>query len=233
MTGHVVLTGAAGAIGGAIARAIRARSGSTRITAVDRDRSGLRAIADAVGARAIEVDLAEPGVAARIVAEAWDEAPIDGLVNAAGFMEVHPFEALRWDRGAELLQVDLVAPLHLMHAAVGAMLEAGRGGTVVNVTSMAGVAPLKGCTFYGAAKAGLAMASEIARAELADRGIHVLTVYPGPVASGLERGARAQYRPSRIAGMVPTGSPEVLAARILAAVDRRAARVVYPRWYAL
>lgn len=73
---------------------------------------------------------------------------------------------------AALLAVDLVTPVALMHAAVADMVRARRG-FVVNVTSMAGKVTLPGCAFYGAAKAGLSMASEIARRELGGAGVRV------------------------------------------------------------
>jgi 2-hydroxycyclohexanecarboxyl-CoA dehydrogenase len=104
-------------------------------------------------------------------------------------------------------------------------------GWVINVSSLAGVTPLRGCSYYGAAKAGLAHASEIARIELAPRGVRVLTVYPGPVRSGLERRARDQFAQSRARDWIPTGDPEPLARAVLRAVERGAARVVYPRIY--
>src|SRR6185437_843494 len=86
-------------------------------------------------------------------------------------------------------------------------------------------------TFYGGAKAGLAMASEIARLELLPRGVQVITVYPGPVRSALEQRARAQLPPALLARAVPTGDAEALAARVMRAWERREPRVVYPSLY--
>jgi len=110
-----------------------------------------------------------------------------------------------------------------------------RTGLLINVASMAGKVPLHGALYYGAAKAGLAMASEIARADLARHNIRVVTVYPGPVHSDLERGARAQYNGGErgFARFVPTGDPDVLARKVLAAVDYNRPRVIYPAAYAL
>jgi short-subunit dehydrogenase len=108
---------------------------------------------------------------------------------------------------------------------------ARRSGTIVNVTSMAGVTPLRGCSNYGAAKAGLAMASEIARMELAPHGVRVVTVYPGPVRSDPDRRARAQASPGLLTRLIPTGQPEPLARRVLDAIERDEARVFYPALY--
>jgi short-subunit dehydrogenase len=131
-----------------------------------------------------------------------------------------------------VLDIDLTSPLRLMSLAAPAMAAAG-AGFIVNVSSMAGRVPLRGCAYYGGAKAGLAMASEVAHLELAPRGVHVVTVYPGPVASALERGARAQLRPSLIARLMPTGDADRIAALIARAIERREPRVVYPPLYAV
>jgi short-subunit dehydrogenase len=87
--------------------------------------------------------------------------------------------------------------------------------------------------FYNAAKAGLAAASEGLRAEMKPHGIHIVTVYPGPVASDLEVAGRAAYEETASSKYAPTGSAEVLARMIAAAVAKKRARVVYPRLYAL
>ena len=228
---HVLVTGSSGAIGGAVARALAKRRPRARLTLVDRDAVASERLASELGATAIATDLAATEALPDLVARAEHErGPLEGLVNCAGFMEVRRVEALPWPRAFELLMVDLVAPLRLMQLACAGMIERRRG-FVVNVTSMAGRVPLKGCAFYGAAKAGLSMASEITRVELADRGVQVVTVYPGPVASALERAARAQYGGGLVSRAVPTGRPETLATRILDAVERGRARVIYPALY--
>jgi short-subunit dehydrogenase len=232
---HVLVTGTSGAIGSAIARELRARRPRARLSLVDVGHAASEALARELGgdARAHGCDLARLDALPDLLADAEGAyGPVDGLVNCAGFMEIRQLGSMPWELGERLLRVDLLAPLRLQQACVGAMVERG-AGFVVNVASMAGRVPIKGCTYYGAAKAGLAMASEIARAELAPRGVHVVTVYPGPVHSALERGARAQVGRSLLARGIPTGNPDELARRILDAVERRRARVVYPDVYQL
>jgi short-subunit dehydrogenase len=233
---HVVVTGAAGAIGGALAELLAARHPQAHLSLVDVDEAALarRASTSTLPRTSTWVwDLAKPNA----LGEAWTKlvdahgAP-DGLVNCAGIMNVQSLAGTPWPEAQRLLDIDLVSPLRLMTLATPAMIERGRG-FIVNVSSMAGRVPLRGCTHYGAAKAGLAMASEIARLELAPAGIRVVTVYPGPVASALERSARAQMTPTLISRLLPVGDPAEVARQTLRALDRGEARVVSPPFYRL
>jgi short-subunit dehydrogenase len=87
--------------------------------------------------------------------------------------------------------------------------------------------------FYNASKGALAAASEGLRAEVAPHGVHVVTVYPGPVKSDMESAARASFDASPALSRVPTGTPEALARLVAEAVERRRPRVIYPRVYGL
>ncbi len=229
---HILVTGAAGAIGGALAVRARREAPSARLTLVDRDHDRLGEIAGRLHAEPAVWDLSSPDALGTLWQQAAGAEPVDVLVNCAGIMELCTFAATSWELGASLVAVDLVSPLRLMSLAVPGMRERG-AGIVINVASMAGLVPLRGASYYGAAKAGLAMASEIARIELAERGVQVLTVYPGPVTSGLESRARAQVSSSWLARWIPTGEADALADRVLEALVRGRPRVVYPPVYAL
>ncbi len=235
MRRHLVVTGASGGIGSALARALRAAHPDARMSLLDVSPAPSRALAERLGGEALALgcDLSSTDEAAAALGRARDAfGPVTGLVNCAGVMEVVAFERLPWERAEALLLLDLVSPLRLMHEAVPDMLAEG-GGFVVNVASMAGKVTLPGCAFYGAAKAGLAMASEIARRELRSRGVRVVTVYPGAVASPLEARAKAQYGGGWLTKVIPTGDPDALAARVVDAIRRDAPRVVYPAAYAV
>lgn len=221
---HVVVTGGAGAIGSALARVFAEGPGRPRVTVWDVDLDGAEEVADAIGGDAVRIDLTDLDALPAAFAAC---EPVDVFINCAGVMRVRRLEALGWSEARLMLDLDLVAPLRLMQIASRAMIERGRGW-IVNVTSLAGVLPLRGCSVYGAAKAGLAMASEVARLELLPRGVQVVTVYPGAITSPLEAGARAGYAGSRLAKLLPSGRPEKLAAAVLDACVAGRARVVHP-----
>jgi dehydrogenase/reductase SDR family protein 7B len=245
---RVLITGAAGAIGASIARAMRVAWPEAWLALVDRIEEPMRDLATELGHAATYVaDLRDvdalPALIDRVTTDAGvlaadrrgvvldNATSIDCLVNCAGIKRVQQLASWSWDDASSLLAVDLLAPLRLQDLVVRGMIERGHG-LIVNVASMAGRVPLLGCTYYGAAKAGLSMASEIARAELAPRGVQVLTVYPGPVRSALEAGARAEYGGGGLFGrFAPTGDPDELARRIMHAIERDEARVIYPRLY--
>lgn len=226
---HVLVTGAGGAIGSAIARAMRAAWPSARLALFDREAQIVEPLAAELGnASTHGVDLRDIDALPAAVSAL---PPLDGLVNCAGVMHVQQLASWSWESARDLMAIDLLAPLRLQDLVVKQMIARGRG-VLVNVASMAGKVALKGCAYYGASKAGLAMASEIARAELAPRRIRVVTVYPGPVRSALEQGARDAYGGGGwFGGLAPTGDAAELAARVMAAIDRDEPRVIYPRAY--
>ena len=231
---HVLITGAAGAIGGALARRIRATWPRARLALLDRpqERAALDVLAGELGNCGIYgVDLRDVASLDAVVDEIAMTAPIDGLVNCAGIMTVKQVQSWQWSEASDLMTIDLIAPLRLQDLVVHGMVERG-SGVIVNVASMAGKVPLKGCAYYGASKAGLAMASEIARADLEPYGVRVVTVYPGPVKSALEQGARDAYGGGGLFGrFAPTGEPDELARRIVDAIINDEPRVIYPRLY--
>lgn len=230
---HILITGAAGAIGSSLARTFARRWPDATLTLVDIDAAALQSVTSGIGARAHAKvwDLTQLDA----LPAQWNltrqlHGPVDLLVNCAGTMDILSIAGTGWDRGSRLLDINLRAPLRLMDLAIN---DLAPGSCLINISSMAGKVPIKGCSYYGAAKAGIAMASEIAHAELKARGIHVVTVYPGPVYSGLEAHARSQVKPGLVSRFIPTGTPEGIARAILSAVDHRSARVIYPAVYAV
>lgn len=230
---HVLVTGASSGIGAAIA-AEYLRQGA-RVTVVARRRDRLDALARDAGSRChvIAADLADHARAAQVVAEAEAAlGPLDVLVNNAGVQILGPMHDTPWSDAEQLMKVNVFAPLRLTMAALPSMIERRRG-TIVDIASMAAIAPTPGMLFYNASKAALGAASEGLRAEVAPHGIHVVTVYPGPVESEMETAAREKFVPGPLVSRVPTGTPEVLARLVADAVARKRPRVIYPKFYGL
>lgn len=222
-----LITGAGGAIGSAIARRLRSELPDARLILSDRRAEDAAAIAGEVGGTVIAADLADAEQIAALVEAA---GPVDMLVNNAGFMDVRSFLAQPAAVADALLAVNLHAPLALIRGFAPAMVEARRGW-IINIASLAGITPLKGCALYGATKAGLGMASEIIQQELAPHGVHVLSVYPGLVKSKLEAGARGQLIQSRVGALAPSGDPARLAKHVVKAARRGDVQLSWPLPY--
>src|SRR4051812_46636553 len=178
---HVAVTGASAGIGEAIAREFSA-SGA-KLSLIARRREKLDAIAASSTGKTfvIAADLGDVERACDWIAPAEAAlGPIDVLVNNAGVQVVGPTDQTDIARCEDMLRLDLHTPMRLTRTLLPAML-ARRSGTIVDIASLAALAPLSGMFYYNAAKAGLAYASEALRAELRGTGVHVVTVYPGPV----------------------------------------------------
>lgn len=233
MIRHILITGAAGAIGSALCERLAHDYPEAHLALVDINASALENMTTRYPGRASHAvwDLFKPeklGTAWKAVIKS--HGPVDILVNCAGIMDIISFEGTGWTQGWKLLAVNMVSPLRLMDLALEDMSE---GGSIINIASMAGRVPIAGCAYYSGAKAGFAMASEIARNELRKRNINVVTVYPGPIHSGLESHARSQVKKGLVSRFIPTGSPEIIADRIATACARRQARVIYPDAFAV
>lgn len=229
--GHVVITGASAGIGAGIAREL-ARAGAS-LTLVARRRELLERLAAEVGVpcHLVPRDLSEPSTDWLREAEAA-LGPVDVLVNNAGVELVARYDETDMARAERLLRLNLHVPLALTRAVLPGMLARGRG-TIVDVASVAALAPMRGYVVYAASKAGLAAASEALRGELRGTGVHVVTVYPGPIHTDLGHAAVADLEPSPWVDRVPWGTTEGLARLVRRAIERRRARVIYPRVYAL
>jgi short-subunit dehydrogenase len=237
---HILLTGASSGIGEAYAHAFAQRG--HKLTLVARRRPLLEKLAAELSARGaetfvIEQDLGKLEAIANVVAKAEAAlGPVDVLINNAGVQLVGPTADLSVADHEQMLAVDLLAPLRLTRAVLPGMLLR-KSGVIVDVASMAAIAPTPGMTYYNASKAGLAAASEALRGELRGTGVHVLTVYPGIIAeTALAQASMKTYGIGRLATMLG-GSLDVLARLTVRAVERRKSRLIYPyngwlaRWF--
>jgi len=230
---HVAITGASSGIGAALARELAKRGDA--ITLVARRRKLLDELAGSLGtgAQVAVADLADVERCCDWIAPAEAAlGPVDVLINNAGSTLVRRFVDTALEDADRLLRLDLIAPLRLTRTVLPGMIARGHG-TIVDICSAAAFAALLGTTYYAAAKAGLAAASEVLRGELRGTGVHVVTVYPGPVRTAMSAQAFDSYGDSWTKHLVAEASPEKLARRIRVAIERRRPRVMFPASYAV
>jgi NAD(P)-dependent dehydrogenase (short-subunit alcohol dehydrogenase family) len=108
---------------------------------------------------------------------------VDVLVNNAGRGASEPFLELRVATWRNVLEVDLTGAMCCAQAAARRMVAAGRGGRIINVTSVHEHIPLVGSAAYCAAKGGLGLLTKVMALELAAHGITVNAVAPGEIAT--------------------------------------------------
>lgn len=171
---RVLVTGAAGGIGGAMARAFHAHGGTLLLA--DRPGADLAALADEVAAGAcLEYDQRDPGSIATMVAGA---GTVDVLLNNAGILHVGPLLDMGTEQIEEMLKTNLLGPIVLLKLLAAGMVERGRG-VIVNTTSQIAFTGGPGRALYGTTKAGLVQFTRAAAAELAPLGVRVVSLAPG------------------------------------------------------
>ena len=177
------MTGASSGIGEVLARRLAAEG--TDLVLVARDRKRLEALAKdlterhGVVAEVLRADLSKKAQTATVVERLQaTEAPIDLLVNNAGFGTYGSFADLDPDEEEREVQVNCQALVRLCHAAVPVML-ARRKGTIVNVSSLASRAATPNNAVYAATKAFVSHFSDALHEELRGSGVTVTVVEPG------------------------------------------------------
>jgi short-subunit dehydrogenase len=231
---RILVTGASSGIGRELARELAASGAVLSISG--RRRALLEDLAKEIGTHGraapavLEADLSGRGAAEQLASEARSAlGGIDVLVNNAGGGVGGRIATVGdRDEAREAFEVNYWSPLALIRALVPEMSERGRGA-VVNVTSMAQVGTWPGFGAYAATKAALAVATETLAMELADSGVHVMEVVPGPVDTAVQGETRLAPGIERMLDRTPLGDPAVLASMIARALERGRTRVIYPR----
>ncbi|HEX2048351.1 MAG TPA: SDR family oxidoreductase [Acidimicrobiales bacterium] len=130
------------------------------------------------------LDLTDLPAAADVVDELADAlGGLDVLVNNAGTGITEPFLEMKLDSWRRVLDVDLTGPMLLAQRAARRMVAAGRGGRIINVTSVHEHVPLEGSSAYCAAKGGLGLLTKVMALELAEHGVLVNAVAPGEIST--------------------------------------------------
>ncbi|HEY2571628.1 MAG TPA: SDR family NAD(P)-dependent oxidoreductase [Solirubrobacteraceae bacterium] len=170
---NVLLTGATGGIGHAIARALTAQGAKLVLTG--RRADVLEPLAEELDARAIAVDLVEPGEVDRLVGEAGD---VDIVIANAALPATGALDSFTMHEIDRALAVNLRAPIALTHALLPAMVARGRGH-LVYVSSLSGKAATPVSLMYTTTKFGLRGFAAGLRIDLRASGVGVTTVLPG------------------------------------------------------
>lgn len=214
---RALVTGASGAIGAAVSRALAAQ-GCELVLHAHRQRDAAEALAGdlvAGGGRATvcQFDLADAEQCAQVLAEVLEAGPIQVLVNNAGFHDDAPMAGMGADQWRRVVDVNLNGFFNVTQPLLLPMMGT-RWGRIVSIGSVAGVMGNRGQANYAAAKAGLHGASRSLALELASRGVTVNVVAPGIIDSDM---TRAVFPKDRLRALVPmqrAGTPEEVAALV-------------------
>jgi short-subunit dehydrogenase len=209
----VLLTGATGGLGHAIARALHERGGELILTG--RRADVLEPLAAELGARALAVDLSDPIEVDRLVSEAGE---VDILVANAALPAAGRLESFTMAEIDRALDVNLRAPIALAHALAPRMVKRG-SGHLLFMSSLSGKSATPGTAIYNATKFGLRGFASALRADLHSSGVGVSAVFPGFIRdAGMFADAGVE---------LPTGlgtaSPEDVARATIQAIERNRA----------
>jgi short-subunit dehydrogenase len=222
-----IVTGASSGIGLASARKLVARG--VRVALVARSRELLSAHVRELGgerAAAFPLDVADRAGVAALPLQVVDRfGRLDIVVNNAGVNHRGPVRERSAAELAQIVDVNLIAPILLTHAALPYLRP---GGVVVNVASLAGKVPLPHEATYSGSKAGLRAFTRALGSELLEHGdgVRVCTVCPGPVDTGFFGDDLAKV--PDIVFSQPMSSAEEVADAVMAAIDRDVEEIDVP-----
>jgi short-subunit dehydrogenase len=222
--GNVLVTGATGGIGQAIARAFASRGASLILTG--RRTEVLEPLASELRGRSVACDLSERGDVDRLCREAAAAEP-DVFVANAALPASGLVTELTQEEIDRMLEVNLRAPVALARALAPGMIERGRGHMVF-VSSLSGKAASPASSIYSATKFGLRGFALGLREDLRPHHVGVSTVLPGFISEAgmfadAQRGAAEGH--IKLPPGVSTRTPGQVAAGVIRAIERNRAEL--------
>jgi NAD(P)-dependent dehydrogenase (short-subunit alcohol dehydrogenase family) len=184
LTGHVAaVVGGSGVLGGALCHGLGAAGAAIAVLGRSGERTAARAAAlreQGVKTVAVEVDATNRDslLAAR---QAVEKAlgPVDILVNAAGVNSSTPFFEIELEEWHAILDTNLTSYLLGCQVFGKAMVDRGRGGSIINVSSASSEIPLSRVLTYSVSKAGINILTRYLARELAPHSVRVNALVPG------------------------------------------------------
>jgi hypothetical protein len=209
---YAIVTGASSGIGKATAIALAEKGFDVGLGYNSNEEGARQAAAEVeshgVRARTFRMDLKDPVSAAKAVERAASElGGVDVFVNNAGVNRRASFLEETLEDWQRILTINTTAPFLCAQVAARRMVEQGRGGRIINVTSVHELVPIREGSSYCASKGGLGLLTKVMALELAPYGITVNAVSPGETATPMNgvpesRDAAEISRPA-----IPVGRP--------------------------
>lgn len=217
-TRRVLVTGGSRGIGRAIAKELASAGLEVCVNYRSDDSAAAATLSEiqAAGGKATSqrFDVADREACAQLLAEEVARAgPFWGVVCSAGIHHDAAFPAMTGEAWDRVIRTNLDGFYNVLHPLVMPMVRAHRGGRIVVLSSIAGIAGNRGQTNYAASKAGLIGAAKSLALELAKRKITVNAVVPGLIETEMLEGTRAAEM-GKLVPMQRLGRPEEVAATV-------------------
>ena len=214
----VLLTGATGGLGRAIAKAVAER-GATLILSSRKEAQLRRLCGELTGSghRSIVSDLAEEGEALRLLEQAGD---VDCLIANAGLPASGELTGYSQEQIMRALRVNLESPVRMARELVPRLVDRGEGHLVF-MSSLSGKAATARASLYAATKFGLRGFALCLREDLRDTGVGVSVVSPGAIRdAGMFADSKAAAPP-----LMGTGTPQQVANAVVRAIERNRSEI--------
>jgi NAD(P)-dependent dehydrogenase (short-subunit alcohol dehydrogenase family) len=210
LSGRVAaVIGGTGVLGGAISHGLADAGAAIAVLGRSAERGEIRraAIESAGGsATSISVDATDPEALRAALTEIEDRlGPVDILVNAPGVNSTTPFFEIDLEEWHALLDANLTSVFVACQVFGRAMVDAGRGGSIINISSASSGPPLSRVLTYSVAKAGLNNLTQYLAAELAPHRVRVNAIAPGFFPAEQNRKVLSDDRLRAIVGHTPAG----------------------------